>query len=53
MVLAQKQKYRQMEQDTKPEINPHTYVYLIFGKGSKIVSSISGPAKTGQLHLKE
>ena len=46
MVLAQKQKYRPMEQDTKPEINPHTYKYLIFGKGSKTVSSVSSARKT-------
>ena len=34
-VLAQKQKYRQMEQDRKPKINPCTYEYLIFDKGGK------------------
>ena len=43
-----------------PEINPNTYVQLIYGKagkntysGGKIVSSISGAGKTGQLHLRE
>ena len=35
MVLAQKQKYRLMEQDRKPEINPCTHGYLIFDKGGK------------------
>ena len=34
-VLAQKQKYRPMEQDRKPEIKPHTYEHLIFDKGGK------------------
>ena len=35
MVLAQKQKYRSMEKDRKPRINPHTYSHLIFDKGGK------------------
>ena len=59
MVLAQKQKYRSMEQDRKSEINTHTYGQLIYNKetrtydGEKTVSSISGAGKTGQLHGKE
>ena len=35
MVVAQKQKYRPMGQDRKPEINLCTYGYLIFDKGGK------------------
>ena len=35
MVLAQKQKYRPMQQDRKPKNNPGTYGHLIFDKGGK------------------
>ena len=35
IVMAQKQKYRPMEQGKKPRINPYTYGYLIFDKGGK------------------
>ena len=39
-----------------PEINPCTYGYLIFERiynKAKTASSINGPGKTGQLHVKE
>ena len=35
MVLAQRQKYRSVEQIESPEINPHTYGHLIFDKEVK------------------
>ena len=35
MVLAQKQKYRSIEQDRKPVINSCTYGHFIFDKGHK------------------
>ena len=44
MVVAQKQKYRPMEQDTK-----EARIY----NGAKTASSINGAGKTGQLHVKE
>ena len=37
MVLAQKQKYRSMEQDRNPEINLCTYGHFIFVEGGKNV----------------
>jgi len=60
MVLAQKQKYRPMEQDRKPRNKPmHLWVPYFLTKevgiynGAKTVSSINGAEKTGQLHVKE
>ena len=60
MVLAQKQNYRQMEQDRKPRNKfMHLWVPYFFTKGAriyngaKIASSINGTGKTGQLHVKE
>ena len=35
MLLAQKHKYRPMEQEIKPRDNPYTYGHLIFYKGGK------------------
>ena len=59
MELAQKQKYRSMEQDRKPRDKP-THIWSTnltkeakIYNGEKIVSSISGAGKTGQLHVKE
>ena len=60
MVLAQKQKYRPMEQDGKPRNKPmHLWVPYFFTKKAKIyneaktASLINGAGKTGQLHVKE
>ena len=59
MVLAQKQKYRPMEQDRKPRNKPmHLGVpYFLTQEariynGAKTASLISGSGKTGQLHVK-
>ena len=40
VVLAQRQKYRSMEQNRKPRDNPHTYGHLIFDKGGKIKDNL-------------
>ena len=60
MVLAQKQKYRSMEQDRKPRDKPtHIRSTLSLIKEARIysaektASSISDSGKTGQLHVKE
>ena len=56
MVLAQKQKYRPMEQDRKSRNKP---IHLFLMKEARIyneaktASSINGAGKTGQLHVKE
>ena len=57
MVLAQKQKYRPMEQDRKPRNKPMGTLLLAketgIYNGAKTASSINGVRKTGQLHVKE
>ena len=59
MVLAQKQKYRSMEQDRKSEINHAPMVNKSMTKEARIhngentASSISGAKKTRQLCVKE
>ena len=59
MALAQKQKYRPMEQDRKPRDNLIYIWHLIFDKYAKIfneektVYSISGAGNTGLLCIKD
>ena len=53
MVLAQRQKYRSMEQNRKPRDKPRTYGHLMFDKGGKTISLTSGARKTGQSLAKE
>ena len=59
MILAQKQKYRSVEQDRKPRDKHAHMVTLSLIKeariynGEKTASSISGAGKTGQLYVKE
>ena len=60
MVLAQRQKYRSMEQNRKPR-DKSTSIWSPYLRqrrqriynGEKIVSSMSGAGKTGQFHIKE
>ena len=60
MVLAQQQKYRSTEQDRKLR-GKGTYLWSInlttkekrVYNGEKIISSINGAEKTGQIHVKE
>ena len=60
MTLAQKQKYRSMEQDRKPRnkpkhlwsTNPQQKEARTYS-GRRMVSSISGSEKTRQLYVKE
>jgi len=58
--VAQKQKYRPMEQDRKPRDKPiHLWAPYFFTKEARIynrektTSSIRGAGKTGQLPVKE
>ena len=61
MVLAQKHKYRSMEQYRKNrDKSMHTHMVILsltkearIYNGEKTASSISGGGKTGQLHVKE
>ena len=57
MVLAQKQKYRSMEQNRKPRDKSTHHLSLTkearIYNGAKRASSINVAGKTGQLHVKE
>ena len=59
MVLAQRQKYRSIEQIESPEMNPHTSGHLSLTKdariynGEKLISLTSDAGKTGQPPVKE
>ena len=59
MVLAQRQKYRSIEQIESPEMNPHTSGHLSLTKeaiiynGEKTISLTSGCGETGQPCVKE
>ena len=59
MVLAQKQKYRSMEQNRKPRDKPmHLWSTNLWQRRQKYTmekrqSPVNGAGKTGQLHVKE
>ena len=59
IVLAETQKYKQMEQDKKPSNKPmHLWVPYFWKKartydGAKTTFSINGAGKTGQLHVNQ
>ena len=57
MALAQKQKYKPMEQDRKPRNKPIDTLFLTkeasIYNWAKTASSINGAGQTGQLHVKE
>ena len=60
MCLAQKQKYRTMEQDRRPRDKTYTTMRTLFltketriYNGEKITFSISGAGETGKLHIKK
>ena len=57
MVLAQKQKYRPMEQDRKPRNKPMGTLLLAketgIYNGAQTAFSINGAGKNGHLHVKE
>ena len=59
MVLAQKQKYRSMEQNRKPKDKPmHLWSPNLLQRGQEYTmekrqTSISVAGKTGQLHVRE
>ena len=60
MVLAQRQKYRSMEQNRKPRDKVHTTMDTLsltkearIYNGEKIISLTSGAGKTGQPLVKE
>ena len=56
MVLAQRQKYRSMEENRKPRDKPCTYGHILFDKGGnrlKTISLTSGAGGNGPPLVKE